>query len=141
MKQSVRSAILLRGACDVTSMKVLLGMGGSDDSLRALEQTVERARHAGDEVTIAIVENPQSNRKPDEVEERINSVLEQEEFDATVCRISGHAGSELVDFAEREGFDVIALGGGQQSPMGKIQVGHIAEFVLLNAQTTVKLVR
>ena len=43
--------------------------------------------------------------------------------------------------AEEEGFDQIVLGGGQTSPMGKINIGSIAEFVLLNSHITVKLVR
>jgi hypothetical protein len=43
--------------------------------------------------------------------------------------------------AETGGFDEIALGGGQTSPMGKINVGSIAEFVLLNARVSVRLVR
>ena len=55
--------------------------------------------------------------------------------------MAGDPGSELVDIAEQEGFDEIALGGGQTSPMGKINVGSIAEFVLLNARTTVRLMR
>jgi len=58
-----------------------------------------------------------------------------------VRTLSGDPGSELLDVAEREGFDQIVLGGGQRSPMGKIKLGHIAEFVLLNSHVTVKLVR
>ena len=122
-------------------MKVLLGIGGSDDSLRALERTVERSKQVGDDLTVAIVENPQSERTPEEVERRVRGILENMALDAPIRHISGHPGSELVDMAERDGFDQIVLGGGQQSPMGKIQVGHIAEFVILNSQTTVTLVR
>ena len=43
--------------------------------------------------------------------------------------------------AERDGFDRIVLGGGERSTLGKIQLGSIVEFVLLNAQTPVTLVR
>jgi nucleotide-binding universal stress UspA family protein len=35
----------------------------------------------------------------------------------------------------------VVIGGGEQSPMGKIRLGHIAEFVLLNSHVTVTLVR
>jgi len=122
-------------------MNVLLGIGGSDDSIRALEKTVERARAAGDELTVAIVDNPESDRTPDGIETRVRDALDDADFSATVRHVSGDPGSELVDLAEREGFDQIALGGGQRSPMGKIQLGHIAEFVLLNSPVTVTLVR
>lgn len=122
-------------------MKVLLGIGGSEDSFRALERTVERAVEAGDELTVAIVENPDSPPTADEIETRVREVLERADLDADVRRVSGHPGSQLVDFAESEGYDELALGGGQTSPLGKIQLGHIAEYVVLNSGTTVKLIR
>jgi nucleotide-binding universal stress UspA family protein len=122
-------------------MNVLLGIGGSDDSLRALERSVERARAAGDELTVVILENPESDRDTREIEPGVFETLEDAEFAAEVRHLSGDPGSQLVDLAEREGFDQIVLGGGQRSPMGKIKLGHISEFVLLNSPVSVKLVR
>ena len=122
-------------------MKVLLGIGGSDDSLQALERTVERAVAAGDDLTVAVVEHPDSPRSPDEVVARAEEVLADADLDAEIRRVEGDPGSRLVEIAESEGFDVIALGGGQTSPMGKINLGSIAQFVLLNATTSVTLVR
>ncbi|QLG60888.1 universal stress protein [Halorarum salinum] len=122
-------------------MKVLLGIGGSDDSLTALEKTVERTRSAGDDLTVAVVENPESDASLADVESRVRAVLDDAGLDAEVRRVRGDAGSRLVDVAETEGFDLIALGGGQTSPMGKINLGQIAQFVLLNSHVSVKLVR
>ncbi|GAD51974.1 universal stress protein family [Halarchaeum acidiphilum MH1-52-1] len=122
-------------------MKVLLGIGGSDDSLDALDRTVERAVEAGDELTVAVLDNPESERSADEVIDHATAVLEDAGLDADVRHITGDPGSELVQLAEREDFDQVALGGGERSPMGKIRLGHIAEFVLLNAPVTVTLVR
>jgi len=122
-------------------MKVLLGVGGADDSLDALHETVERAVETGDEVTVAVVENPESDPSPDELVMEAGEALEGAGLDADVRRLSGDPGSSLVELAEREEFDQIVLGGGQRSPMGKIRLGDISEFVLLNARTSVKLVR
>jgi nucleotide-binding universal stress UspA family protein len=122
-------------------MKVLLGIGGSEDSLQALEATVQRSVDAGDSLTIALVENPQSDMSLDDVASRVDDVLDEYGFDADVLELAGHPGSRLVDYAETEGFEMIVLGGGETSPMGKITVGQIAEFVLLNSHVTVKLVR
>jgi len=47
----------------------------------------------------------------------------------------------LVEVAEREGFDRIVLGGGETSPLGKVKLGSIAEFVILNAGVSVTLIR
>lgn len=122
-------------------MKVLLGIGGSDDSLAALDETVRRAREAGDDLTVAVVDNPQADRDPDALVERAREALADAAVAGSVRRLEGDAGSRLVEIAEREGFDQIVLGGGQTSPMGKITLGSISEFVLLNAAVSVKLVR
>jgi nucleotide-binding universal stress UspA family protein len=122
-------------------MHVLCGIGGSDDSLRALEQTVERASVAGDDLTIGVVENPNAEIAVEEVIRRAEAAIAEAGIDATVRRIDGDPGSRLVDIAEQEGFDRIVLGGGHTSPMGKISIGPIAEFVLLNSNTSVTLVR
>lgn len=122
-------------------MRVLLGVGGSPDSLTALERTVDRAVEAGDELTVAVLDNAESEPSPDSVRERVETALAASPLDATVRRIEGDPGSRLVEIAETEGFDRIVIGGGQTSPMGKINLGQIAEFVLLNAPVSVTLVR
>ena len=122
-------------------MKVLCGIGGSDDSFRALERTVERAAVANDDLTVVVVENPDSSIAPEEVVDRAEAAVDAAGIDAEVRRVEGDPGSQLVDIAETEEFEAIVLGGGQTSPMGKITIGPIAEFVLLNAKTSVTLVR
>ncbi|WP_418280959.1 universal stress protein [Halorubrum sp. DTA98] len=122
-------------------MKVLCGIGGSDDSLRALDRSVERAAVADDDLTVLIVDNPDSERSSDDLVNRAEQAVSDAGIDANIRRIDGDPGSRLVDIAEAEGFDEIVIGGGQTSPMGKITIGTIAEFVLLNAKTSVTLVR
>lgn len=122
-------------------MKVLLGVGGSDYSLRALQKTVDRAVVAGDDLTIGIIDNPAADLSRDEIELRVSETLESADLDAEVRRLDGDPGSALVELAESEGFDKIVIGGGEASPMGKIKVGGTAEFVILNSHVTVSLVR
>ena len=122
-------------------MRTLVGIGGSDDSLRALAVALERAEDAGDEVTVAVVENPDSDLSVEAVETRVHDHLDERALDAEVRILRGHPGSQLVDLADSEGFDRIVLGGGETSPLGKISIGSIAEFVLLNANTSVTLIR
>lgn len=122
-------------------MRVLLGIGGTDDSLTALEATIDRAERAGDELTVAVLDNPDSGLTPQQVERKAREQLAAADLDATVRRVEGDPGSQLVEIAELEEFDQITLGGGETSPMGKITVGPIAEFVVLNAPVSVRLVR
>ena len=122
-------------------MQVLLGIGGSDDAFLALERTVDRVQLTGDQLTVAVLENPTATLAPDAIAERVHDRLDEAAIDATVRRVEGEPGAALVTMADTEGFDEIVLGGGQESPMGKIDVGRIAEYVVLNATVTVTLVR
>jgi nucleotide-binding universal stress UspA family protein len=122
-------------------MNVLLGIGGSEDSFRALERTLERSREAGDTLTVAVLDNPDSPAEQSEVAERARDAVADAGLDAEVRMVDGNPGSALVDLAEAEGFDRIVLGGGETSPLGKVKLGSIAEFVLLNATVSVTLVR
>lgn len=127
-------------------MKVLLGIGGSEDSFRALAETLDRAREAGDSLTVAIVDNPATDVTPESVEARVRAELESADMtaaglDVDVRRLQGDPGPELVALSDEADYDQLVLGGGERSPMGKIRLGEIAEFVLVNARTTVKLIR
>lgn len=122
-------------------MQVLLGIGGSDDAFLALDRTLDRVRQTGDRLTVAVLENPTVDIAPEAIEERVRDRLDEAGLAAEVRRLEGEPGPALVTLAETEGFNEIVLGGGQESPMGKIDVGRIAEYVVLNATVTVTLVR
>ncbi|MDF9744644.1 MULTISPECIES: universal stress protein [Natrinema] len=123
-------------------MNVLLGLGGSDESVKTLRRTIERTREVGDDLTIVVVDKPESKRSQDEMyQQALDSLEEADMSDVEVETLEGDPGSALVNYAERGEFDQLVIGGGTLSPMGKIQLGPITEFVLLNAPTTVKLVR
>jgi nucleotide-binding universal stress UspA family protein len=123
-------------------MNVLLGLGGSDESVKTLRQTIERTQDVGDDLTVVIVDKPESKRSQDETYQMAVDRLKDVGLDEiTVKKLEGDPGSALVNYAEQGEFDQLVIGGGTLSPMGKIQLGPITEFVLLNAPTTVKLVR
>lgn len=122
-------------------MRVLLGIGGTDDSVEALHKTVRRTSETGDDLTVAIVDNPAAATTREDVERVVRGALDEAALDAEVRHVDGDPGARLVEIAERESFDQICLGGGERSPMGKIRIGSLQEFVLLNSHATVSLVR
>jgi nucleotide-binding universal stress UspA family protein len=122
-------------------MKVLLGIGGTPGSFDALDDAIDRVCECGDDLTVAIVDREDAETTPDEIEARVREVLDDADLTAAVRQLEGHAGSKLVELAESEGFDRLVLAGGRRSPLGKIKLGEMVEFVLLNAETTVTLVR
>jgi len=123
-------------------MDILLGVGGSELSYHALEETVERAQETGDTLTVAIFDNEEVGADADTIRKQVEETLENAGFEASIRRLEGDSpGSQIVELAESEDFDRIVLGGGERSTLGKIQLGSIVEFVLLNAQTPVTLIR
>ena len=122
-------------------MNVLLGLGGTDESIRALEETIERADDVGDDLVVATLDKPDAPRTQAEMHDEAMATLESVDFDAEIRDLEGDPGPALVNLAEREGFDRIVIGGGTETPMGKIRLGPITEFVLLNASMPVTLIR
>ncbi|WP_048075639.1 universal stress protein [Haloquadratum walsbyi] len=121
-------------------MKVLLGADGTDGSFHALEKTVTRAAEAGDDLTVGIV-TANSDQSLTEIQSGVDDIVEPSYVDATVRHLDGDPGSQLVELAESEDFDKLVIGGSKRSPMGKIQIGSLAEFILLNSPITVSLIR
>ena len=119
-------------------MRVLLGIEDTDHGIKALETTVQRAEETGDDLTVAVYTTDDS---VDETESAVRDRIETLGADCSVERIESDPGSRLVELAERDGYDQIVLSGGQRSPLGKIKLDDVHEFVLLNSRTTVKLVR
>ena len=122
-------------------MQVLLGFGGTDDADDALRKTIERVVETGDELTVALVDDPAADVPRGELEATVREALADADAEAAIRRVEGDPGPGLVEIAESEGFDRIVLGGGEKSPMGKIRIGNLQEFVLLNSHKTVTLVR
>ncbi|WEL16833.1 MULTISPECIES: universal stress protein [unclassified Halorhabdus] len=122
-------------------MKILLGVGGSERSRRALEDTVERVQETGEALAVAIFDAEDVDATATEVESDVRETLESAGVEAEIHRLSGHPAGELVGLADEGDFDRLVIGGGTRSPLGKIQLGSIAEFVILNAETPVTLIR
>jgi nucleotide-binding universal stress UspA family protein len=119
-------------------MRLIVGVDGSDRSLAALETVLSRARAHDDEITVAIY-NPDGPLA--DVESDVRHELEQLGFDGSVELIEGNPGGQLVELVDTDEYDRIVLAGGQRSPLGKIQLDNVVEFVLLNAHSTVTLIR
>lgn len=120
-------------------MNVLVGVGSPNDSPAAIKRAIRRATQVGDELTVAIC-NPET-ATDESLEAAVTATLNDHDITASTRHVESQPGSKLVDIAESEGFDEIVLASDQTSPMGKITVDKTVEFVVLNAHTTVTLVR
>ena len=122
-------------------MKLLVGVGAGDDAGAALEAVVSRAREAGDDLTVAVYAGGGDEEGVEAVETRVRSRLDDLGFEARVERVEGDPGSQLVELADTGDYDRLVIPGGTRSPMGKIRLSDAAEFVLLNARSSVTLLR
>ena len=120
-------------------MNIVLGVGGAEDSFLALRETVRRTATTGDALTVAVFDELADD--PDRLEREIRETLEPHDVRANIVHLPDDPGPAITELADSEGFDRIVLGGGRRSPMGKIALGQVAEFVILNANTSVTLVR
>lgn len=123
-------------------MRVLVGIEGSEESAVVLSNALDRAAEAGDELTFAVFTKPSGDEAIEDIEETVRSAVAASDVEATITRLAGDdPASELVSLAERESFDQLVVGGGRDTPLGKRYLGRITEFVLLNAEVTVRLER
>lgn len=122
-------------------MKLLLGISGNDRSISAIEWVFERAAALDDDLTVALVDRPGTDVDAEAAVERVRRRFEESGLDPDVRVLEGDPGGQLVALAERESFDQLVIPGGEKSPMGKIELDHLEEYVLLNCRTSVTIVR
>lgn len=122
-------------------MKLLLGVSGDDASFRALGRTVDRVRETGDDLTVAVVDRPGADRAPEEVRRAVRDRLDAAGVDAEVRRVGGDAAGRLAELAESGAYDRLVIGGGAESPMGKLDLDHLEQHLVLNCRTSLTIVR
>lgn len=122
-------------------MKILLGISGEEDEFAALSKLLSEDTIHWDSLTVAILDSDNTALSPDTITNRIDEMLETTDTSVTTTRLPGDPGSTLIEHAETQDFDAIAIGGGERSPLGKLTLNQTAEFVVLNSKITVLLVR
>jgi len=120
------------------SVHVLFALGPGESSLDAFETALDRAIEADDDLTVAVFGDAADRER---LAGQAHDRLADTDLAADVRELESEPAPHLVELAEREGVDRIVLSGGERSPMGKIQLNSLAEFVLLNATMTVTLIR
>lgn len=121
-------------------MHVIVGVDCREQTMYTLSRAVDRARETGDDLTVAVYTT--DDRAVEECVERVRDYLAERDFDASLTRIrADNPAPDLVELAERTSSDRLMITGGEQSPLGKIELDGVVEYVLLNAKTTVTLVR
>jgi len=117
-------------------MDVVLGLDAAAPDDAAVERAIDRAQ--GDEVLVAAYGGDADVRES--AAARARERLAEAGLDPSTRLLGTDPGARLVELAETGGYDCIVLGG-SQSPLGKVRLDAVTEFVVLNARTSVTLVR
>jgi nucleotide-binding universal stress UspA family protein len=118
-------------------MNVVVGIDGSDDAFAVFERAINRAREAGDDLTVALVAGVLDDAAA--TTRRVRETLTDAGIDGTVEHVDGEG--ELVELADNGRFDRLVVSGGERTPTGKLSFSPTTEFVLMNADTSVTLAR
>lgn len=122
--------------------KVLVALEAHGDAPGVLERALRHVVHRDDELTVVLLPRPgEGGDEPAALPDAVREVLSRYGHPAEIRRLSGSLPGALVEMAEAGGFDELVLGGGRRSPTGKMRLGRAAEFAVVNARTTVVLVR
>ena len=119
-------------------MEIVLGI----DATAADQATVAWAiDHVTPEEGVLVAAYGGDATTRERVATRARDRLAEAGFDVSVSLLEDDPGARLVELAETGDYDCIAVHGGSRSPLGKIQLDTVVEFVVLNARTSVTLVR
>ncbi len=138
--------------------KILVAIDGSDASLRAFERAVDEARvWSADLSVIYVIETGMFSSIPlDNTLEVIYNLLEQEGRESLeycrktaekegvnvqTCTRQGHAGNEILRFAEEMGADLIVLGPHGRSEVDRLLLGSVTDHVVRHSPITTMVVR
>ncbi|MBS3761043.1 MAG: universal stress protein, partial [Halodesulfurarchaeum sp.] len=73
-------------------MKILFGITTGSDSLEVLHRTVERAQSVGDELTVAVLDQPDGEGSADETDTAVRDAIGSASSDIEIRRVEGHPG-------------------------------------------------
>lgn len=137
---------------------ILVSIDGSDASQRALVRAVEEAKVWNARLhVIYVVETGLFSSLPADntveimyrvLEKEGSTVLEQAKKYATEKGVTvithmkqGHAGSEIVTFADKEKTDLVMVGSHGKSQADRLLIGSVSTYVVTHSKITTMVVR
>ena len=138
--------------------KIVVGNDGSDYSIEAVKLVAEIAKAAGAKLDVvhvshlpatfyaAAFETPidlqaQMDSLRQEAEHRAKEALAAVGYDANFVVIDGHPADTLVEYAEREGADLLVVGSRGAGAIERFLLGSISDRVVHHAHCPVLVVR
>lgn len=133
--------------------KILLAIDGSTNSLKAAEEVSRMAGPLQAEVTIiSVIKDIPVARMPDEIHKTIESntekmleeardFLKERGVESKVLTYHGDPGNIICEVAEKDGYNLIAMGSSGLGSIGELFLGSVSNKVVHHAKTSVIIVK
>ncbi|GAM15385.1 universal stress protein [Mesobacillus selenatarsenatis] len=136
--------------------RILLASDGSDHSVRAAKKAVELAKLTGDsEITVVYVVDGQTSKEDvlhntdrTVVEEKrkirlqpVTNMLEEASLNFRYEKLLGEPGPSIVDYANKNQFDVVVLGSRGLNGLQEMVLGSVSHKVAKRVKAPVLIVK
>ncbi len=122
--------------------RIVLAVDDDESRARSAAEGVASLGWDGDSVRVLILhvftDNPEGAAVSQIGAARAaKGVLEREGIDVELAEASGSPAEQILEFAESEGADAIAMAGRNRTPAGKAVFGSVSQMVMLKSEVPV----
>jgi nucleotide-binding universal stress UspA family protein len=138
--------------------KIFIATDGSEQNRRAIEYSIELAKIAGGKIFVGYVVDTAAfasipmdagwemmyellETEANNAVQNVEQLAKQSGVDAETIVLEGHPSNEIIEFAQKNGIDVIVMGTLGKSGLDRFLLGSVAEKVTRNSPVPVLVVK
>jgi nucleotide-binding universal stress UspA family protein len=138
--------------------KIFIATDGSEQNRRAIEYSIELAKIAGGKIFVGYVVDTAAfasipmdagwemmyellETEANNAVQNVEQLAKQSGVDAETIVLEGHPSNEIIEFAQKNGIDVIVMGTLGKSGLDRFLLGSVAEKVTRNSSVPVLVVK
>ena len=138
--------------------KIFIATDGSEQNRRAIEYGIELAKIAGGKIFVGYVVDTAAfasipmdagwemmyellETEANDAVQKVEQLAKQAGVEAETVVLEGHPSNEIIEFAQKNGIDVIVMGTLGKSGLDRFLLGSVAEKVTRNSTVPVLVVK
>ena len=138
--------------------KIFIATDGSEQNRRAVEYGIELAKIAGGKIFVGYVVDTAAfasipmdagwemmyellETEANKAVQNVEQLAKQVGVDAETVVLEGHPSNEIIEFAQKNGIDVIVMGTLGKGGLDRFLLGSVAEIVTRNSTVPVLVVK
>ncbi len=138
--------------------KIFIATDGSEQNRRAIEYGIELAKIAGGKIFVGYVVDTAAfasipmdagwemmyelmETEANDAVQKVDVLAKQAGVEAETVVLEGHPSNEIIEFAQKNGIDVIVMGTLGKSGLDRFLLGSVAEKVTRNSTVPVLVVK